>query len=280
MIQLMNLLTMSWDVSKSSSRILFLITSLTKSKDILNTGCRTWKNIICRSKCHSSEVMLILHFPRWWVFHYCQLEEHTRQEKWAWGRNSQGKERGTLGPGTTPSGISGREPASSGGWTDHYWDLYRVMTHDHHHHHTELGLDCVIRGQDEAEDELDNEVGPGHSLATIHNIHSEVRGVWGKPARDRNLDQNDIEDLWSGNVTGTFWSLKVVFARLASGRPWPRQWQWPPGLTRSLWHNEAQLVSVASASQQLFILYNKHCEILVSCSDNILHAFWNILHGF
>ena len=134
MIQLMNLLTMSWDVSKSSSRILFLITSLTKSKDILNTGCRTWKNIIYRSKTHSSEVTHILHFPRWWVFHYCQLEEHTRQEKWAWGRNSQGKERGRPGPGTTPSGISGREPASSGGSTNHYWDLYRVMITIIHHH--------------------------------------------------------------------------------------------------------------------------------------------------
>ena len=59
-----------------------------------------------------------------------------------------------------------------------------MITIIHHHsslsslrHHTELGLDCVIRGQDEAEDELDNEVGPGHSLATIHNIHPEVRGV-------------------------------------------------------------------------------------------------------
>ena len=44
--------------------------------------------------------------------------------------------------------------------------------HYHYHHHTKLGLDGVIRGQDEAEDELDNEVSPGDSQPLLHHIHS------------------------------------------------------------------------------------------------------------
>ena len=46
------------------------------------------------------------------------------------------------------------------------------LNHQHYHYHyTKLSLDGVIRGQDEAEDELDNEVSPGDSLALLHQIH-------------------------------------------------------------------------------------------------------------
>ena len=43
--------------------------------------------------------------------------------------------------------------------------------HYHYYHYTKLSLDGVIRWQDEAEDELDNEVSPGNSLALLHQIH-------------------------------------------------------------------------------------------------------------
>ena len=41
---------------------------------------------------------------------------------------------------------------------------------------TQLGLDCVVSRHDEAEDELDHEVGLSHSLAVLRNIHPRGGG--------------------------------------------------------------------------------------------------------
>ena len=77
----------------------------------------------------------------------------------------------------------------------------------------------MIRGQDEAEDELDNEVSPGDSQPLLHHIHSGAGESEENQPETGTLTEMTRRILRSGNVTGTLWSLKVVFVRLVSGRP-------------------------------------------------------------